>query len=303
MGHRIVSLLPSSTEIVCSLGLRDALVARSHECDEPASVSALPVCTRARLEDGSSKEIDSQVKALVGRALSIYEVLPEVLGEVQPSVILTQDQCEVCAASLPDVERALAEWTGAAVEVLSLSPQTLGDVWDDIVRVADALGVGGRGRALTRELAGRLSEIKEALGSISRPRVACVEWLEPPMAAGNWVPELVAIAGGEAIFGAIGEHSPWLDWGALVESDPDVMVLMPCGFDLARVRAELPALAGQPGFAQLRCVREGRVFLTDGNAFFNRPGPRLVESAEILAEVLHPARCDFGHRGSAWEPL
>jgi len=302
--HRIVSLLPSTTEIACALGFEAALVGRSHECDFPASVRSLPVCTRARFEEGTSRQIDDRVKALVGRGLSVYDVDAALLRELAPTHVLTQDQCEACAVSLPDVEAALADWTGHPVEVVSLSPATLGDVWSDIARVGSVLGCEDRARRLGRELASRVSEIGERTGELgARPGVACIEWIDPPMAAGHWMPELVRVAGGDALFGRAGQNSEWLEWDALREADPDRMLVLPCGFDLARTRRELPALRALPGFEALRCVREGGVALADGNAFFNRPGPRLVESLEILAEVLHPGRFDFGHRGRHWEPL
>jgi iron complex transport system substrate-binding protein len=298
---RIASLLPSATEIVYALGAGPALVARSHECDFPPGVERLPVCTSARLADGTSREIDDRVKDLVDRGLSIYEVDAEQLRALAPSVVLTQDQCEVCAASVSDVEHALASWTGTRPRLVSLAPRTLGDVLGDVVRVGAALGLEARARACASGWTDRITAIGERSGALPRPRVACIEWTDPPMAAGNWVPELVALAGGEPLLATAGSHSPWLEWDALREADPDVIVLMPCGFDLARTRRELAPLAARPGWSGLRAVRAGRVHGTDGNAFFSRPGPRLVESLEILAEILHPEVFDFGHRGRAHE--
>ncbi len=238
------------------------------------------------------------------RGLSVYDVDAERLRELEPSAILTQDQCEVCAASLEDVEKALREWLGSRPNVVSLSPATLSDVWEDIGRVAEALGVRERGRAVSEELSDRLTAVTErTLRLKERPVVACVEWIDPLMAAGNWVPELVTLAGGQSLFGEVGKHSPWLEWAQLRDADPDVIALMPCGFDRARTRSELGPLVARPGWSELRAVRGGRVAVTDGNQFFNRPGPRLVESLEILAEILHPDAVDFGHRGVGWEPL
>lgn len=302
---KIVSLLPSTTEIVCALGYRDALVGRSHECDFPPGVEALPVLTSAKLDSSrDSAAIDGDVKRLVRDGLSIYRVDDERLRELAPDVILTQDQCEVCAASLGDVESALERAPGVAPRVVSLSPQTLGDVWDDLERVADALGDAPRGRALKRELADRVSGIVERFPApAERPRIACIEWTDPLMAAGNWVPELVALAGAELVAGHTGAHSPWLAFEELARLDPDVIAVFPCGFDLARTRVEMAPLVARPEWSQLAAVRSGRVALADGNAFFNRPGPRLVESLEILVEMLHEG-ADFGHRAAgAWEPL
>ena len=306
----VASLLPSITEIVCALGCRDRLVGRSHECDFPADVTALPVLTAPKLDtSATSRAIDDRVKGLVRDGLSVYRVDAEKLRELAPDLVLTQDQCEVCAASLGDVEKALAEWsgrtgrTGVRPRVLSLHPQTLGDVWRDIARVADALGVAERGRELCEELSTRVTEVAEKTQRVRpHPSVACIEWIDPLMAAGNWVPELVTLAGGRNLLGESGAHSPWLELEALAAADPDVLVVLPCGFDVARSRRELPALSGTEAWQALRAVRERRVFLTDGNQYFNRPGPRLVESIEILAEILHPDLFPARHRGTGWEP-
>jgi len=318
---RIISLLPSLTEITCALGLRGRLVGRSHECNHPPGLDALPVCTEPKFEPtGSSAQIDGRVKMLVRDGLSVYRVDPERLRALAPDVILTQDHCEVCAASLSDVEEALAEWTGASPRVVSVSPACLADVWRSMGHIAEALGASEQGQRLVANLTSRLTGIGEQTGAASfrppgeasprppgeaspRPRLGCIEWIEPLMSAGNWVPELAAIAGGEVCFGTAGEHSPWLDWEAFRAADPDVVAIMPCGFDLARCREELPLLEGLPGWSELTAVKRGRAFLADGNQYFNRPGPRLVESAEILSEMLHPDRCDFGHRGVAFEAV
>jgi iron complex transport system substrate-binding protein len=303
--ERIVSLLPSSTEIVCALGLGSRLVGRSHECDHPPFVRELPPCTEAKLDPAApGAEIDRRVKALVSEGLSVYRVDAERLRALRPDAILTQEQCHVCAATPHDLEEALADWLGARPLVLSLSPRTLGDVFADLTRAAEALGVAERGRALVAELVERVSAIGEKTGDLSpRPRVACLEWIDPLMAAGFWLPELVRLAGGTALLGGSGQPSPWIELGGLRDADPDVIVVLPCGFDLERTRRELAPLAQTPGFTELRAVRQGRVALADGNAYFNRPGPRLVESLEILAEILHPDRFDFGHAGSAWQWL
>ncbi len=302
---RIVSLLPSATEIVCALGFRNALVGRSHECDYPFGVEALPSCTAARIDPSApSREIDDQVRSRVRDALSIYDVDTEQLRALRPDLIVTQDQCEVCAVSLGDVEQALADWTGVAPRVVSLSPSTLADVWADLRRVGEAVDAQERARALCESLTDRVTEIGErAGGQATRPRVAGIEWIDPLMGAGNWVPELVALAGGANSLGRPGEHSPWITFDQLAAADPDVIAVLPCGFDLARTRAELGPLLAQRGWGALRAVREERVFLLEGNQYFNRPGPRLLESLEILAEILHPAAFDFGHRGTGWERL
>ena len=302
---RIISLLPSCTEIVCALDAGDRLVGRSHECDFPPEIRRLPVCTAPKLDaQATSAEIDRQVKDLLQQAVSIYRIDLEKLKELQPDLILTQAQCEVCAVSLPEVEQAVAQWTGGRPQILSLSPDRLADIWDDIRRVAEALDVSENGRELLRSLKNRCVNVIEKACIIKRPpSVACIEWIEPLMAAGNWIPELVELAGGLNLFGEAGKHSPWLNWEAIREHDPEVIVVMACGFDLTRTRAEMPALAQKPDWQKLRAVKKGRVFLTDGNQYFNRPGPRMVESLEILAEIFHPDRFHFGHKGKAWERL
>jgi iron complex transport system substrate-binding protein len=303
--QRIVSLLPAATEIVCALGAADRLVGRSHECDFPPEIRGLPACTSAKLDSGaSSGEIDRQVKNLLREALSIYNVDNARLKELQPDVIITQAQCEACAVSLAEVETAIAGWLGQRPQIISLSPNRLADVWEDIRRVASALGQADGGRAMLASLKNRVVNLIEKTCLLKqRPTVACVEWIEPLMAAGNWVPELVELAGGVNVAGEAGKHSPWMNWETLRGLDPEIIVVMPCGFDIAKTRAETAALVRQPGWSKLRAVKKHRVVLTDGNQYFNRPGPRLVESLEILAEIIHPDRFDFGHQGKGWEKL
>jgi iron complex transport system substrate-binding protein len=301
---RVVSLIASATEIVCALGFERDLVGRSHECDFPESVQALPVCTAPKFPvDGSSAEIDRRVKETLQQAVSVYDVDADLLRRLQPEVIVTQAQCEVCAVSLKDVERAVCGWVGAQPRVVSLNPNCLADVWEDTRHVAEALGVPGRGEELIRQLLGRMDAVTQAVKGLPRPTVACLEWLDPLMAAGNWMPELVERAGGVNLFGEAGKHSPWMTWEQLQARDPEVIVALPCGFDLARTRHEMAALTARPDWPALQAVRAGRVYATDGNQFFNRPGPRLVESLEILAEVLHSGAMRYGHEGLGWQAL
>ncbi|HZY90752.1 MAG TPA: cobalamin-binding protein [Gemmataceae bacterium] len=300
---RIISLIASATEIVCALGFEGQLVGRSHECDYPESVRRLPVCTAPKFDTGgSSREIDERVKGLLQDGLSVYRVDESLLRELRPDVIVTQSHCEVCAVSERDVERAVASWLGASPRVVSLAPNGLADVWAGFRQAADALGVPRRGAELVERLQARMAAVAGKARSMpGRPTVACVEWVEPLMASGNWVPELVEMAGGVNLFGSAGQHAPWLSWEELCGRDPDVLLLLPCGFDIERTRQEMPALTNKPEWPGLRAVRGERVFLLDGNQFFNRPGPRLVESLEILAELLHPAAFAFGHRGAGWQ--
>ncbi|REK25398.1 MAG: cobalamin-binding protein [Planctomycetota bacterium] len=302
---RIVSLIASATEIVAALGLENALVGRSHECDYPPSVAELPACSEPRIDvNGSSRQIDDRVKSVLQSAISVYRVHSEMLERLQPTHVITQTQCEVCAVSLKDVERAVCELTGTQPQVVSLEPMALNDVWNDIHRVAGSLGVEPRADELVGSLRQRLSDLEAKTSQLSeRPTIGCIEWTDPLMCAGNWVPELVRIAGGRDVFGKAGKHSPYMSWDDLSREDPDVIALMPCGFDIERTHEETQVLVRDSRWQQLRAVQSGRVFLTDGNQYFNRPGPRLVESAEILAEILHPSRFNFGHEETGWRAL
>jgi len=299
---RIVSLLPSCTEIVCALGCAERLVGRSHECDFPPKIQSIPVCTSARLDAAaSSSEINGQIKSLLERALSIYEIDTARLQELRPDVILTQAQCEVCAVSLADLEKALPQTLARRAKIISVSPLRLANVWADIQTIADALDVSDGGRALLLQLKNRVVDVILKTCMIKkRPSVACVEWFEPLMAAGNWVPEMVELAGGHDILGQPGRHSAWLEWNNLAQADPDFIVLMPCGFGLERARREAAALERRPEWSKLRAVKSDKVFVTDGNHYFNRPGPRVVESIEILAEILQPKLFSFGHENNGW---
>ena len=304
MTHRIVSLIASATEIVCALGFERELVGRSHECDFPASVARLPACSTSKVHvDAASRTIDGQVRSIVADGLSVYRVDPDLLNRLAPTVIITQTQCEVCAVSLSDVEQAVCELVSSQPAIVALEPMALGDVWRDIQSVATALDAPARGDALLAGLSGRLEQVRTAAPhGDRRPRIACIEWVDPLMTTGNWVPELVECAGGVDVLGTAGEHSGYLDIAELAAADPDVIAVMPCGFDIERACRDMPALTARPEWSELRAVQDGRVVVADGNQYFNRPGPRLAESAEILAEVLHPGQCDFGHRGGGWQP-
>lgn len=298
---RIVSLLPSATEIVAALGLTDVIVGRSHECDYPSEIQNRPVCTEAQLNsEKPSAKIDADVRNLVQSALSIYKIKIDVLEELKPTHIVTQDQCDVCAVNFTEVEKAVAELTNSNPKVISLQPNLLSDVWADIERVAATLGV--ESQPLLTQLQSRVEACREKVQGLSKhPTVVALEWTDPLMSSGNWIPELVELAGGLPLLGVAGQHSPYLEWDTLVKADPEVIIIMPCGFDLERTRKETQALQQYPEWSSLHAVRTGKVFITDGNAYFNRPGPRLVDSLEILAEILHPDSFDFGYRGSGWE--
>jgi iron complex transport system substrate-binding protein len=301
---RVISLIASATEILHALGAGGTQVARSHECDYPLSILDLPQLTRAKFKvhGASSAEIDRSVKGLIEQGLAVYEVDAERMRAFDPDLILTQDQCEVCAVSLADVERALCSWTDSPARIVSLRPQTLDDVYADIRRIAEALGRAEAGRALVAAMTERIAAVARAVAGRPRPVLGFIEWIEPPMSGGHWMPEIIAAAGGVSPFGVTGENSPWISWRDVAGADPDVILVAPCGYEIETSLPELAALADHPLWSGLRAVREGRVFVADGNAFFNRPGPRLVESTEILAEIMHPDVCRYGHRGAAYVP-
>ncbi len=299
--RRVVSLLASSTEIVCALECGDHLVGRSHECDHPAWVKDLPAITAPKFTiDLPSGEIDARVRALVEQVASVYRVDAEALARLAPDLLITQTQCEVCAVSMRDVEMALSQTVPSRPVVVALQPDALADLWKDMRRVADALGVPERGVQLVTRLRHRLRAIGERTKTRPRTRVVCIEWMEPLMAAGNWTPELLELAGADDPLGRPGQHAGSITLADISHADPDVIFITPCGFDLKRTIAELPVLTAKPDWRALRAVREGRVFLGDGNAYFNRPGPRVAETLEILAEALHPDAFRFGHEGKGW---
>lgn len=287
---RLLPLISSATEIVHALGLGQFQVGRSHECDFPPSVLSLPICTRPAIAvDGCSDEIDAAVKNRVKRALSVYEVDAELIRRLDPTHIITQTHCEVCAVSLADVEHALQSEYKTQAKVVSLEPYALVDLWADIRRVADSCNAGELGDRLVLELQSRMTVIRQrAEMGAKTPSVAAIEWLEPLMAGGNWVPELIEMANGRNLFGIAGQHSPWMTWSQVIDTDPDLIVILPCGFDLERTRSEMYWLTDRKEWRQLAAVGARNVFLCDGNQFMNRPGPRLVESLQIFAEILHP---------------
>ena len=304
LAPRIVSLLPAATEIAAALGLQSNLVGRSHECDEPAGVASLPALTAARIDASApSREIHDQVTQIgrtlgaIGTSAALYSLDIDTLASLKPDLILTQAACDVCAISAADVEAA-ARKAGVNTQVLALSPATLADLLSDILAVGRATGRLAQARDVVARLRARIASLACRVDTFSdRPRVAVIEWLDPPMAAGNWVPEMVRLAGGKDLFGAAGSHSHWITWDDVAAGDPDIVILVPCGFTLDRVVAEAGTAAVQPHLARLRAYREGNIVAVDGHHLFNRPGPRLVDSLEVLAEILHPGRFGFAATG------
>jgi iron complex transport system substrate-binding protein len=300
---RIVSLLPSATEIVCVLGLVESLVGRSHECDYPPEVTHLPALTAPRFNpEGPSAEVDKRVKSILQNALSVYRVDADSLIALRPEAIVTQSQCEVCAVSERDLQAALAQWMGGAnPAVVSLTAVSLAGIFADIERAASTLGVADAGARVVAAMKERIAQITaRAANAESRPTVATIEWIDPLMSGGNWMPELVEMAGGRNLFGEAGHHSPWVEFAQFAAADPDVIVVSPCGFGIERTLQELGALATNLAWLKLSAVTNNRVFVADGNQYFNRPGPRIVESLEIMAEILHPELFSFRHEGHGW---
>lgn len=291
---RVVSLLPAATEIVCSLGLRDHLVARSHECDFPAGVETLPALTRARVDSSlPSAEIDEQVRKIIDSRLPIYTLDEARLAALAPDVVVTQEACEVCAISYEQVVGALRR-TAASAQVLSLAPTRLDHIIEDVRRVAAACGVSQRGETVAEDLRRRLN--RAATGTTERPRVAVIEWLAPVMLAGHWVPDSIRAAGGIPVGPEPGAPSPYTTWDEVSALEPDAVIVAPCGFDLDRTRRE------SAPFADMLRALAPRVLLLDGNAYLNRPGPRIVEAVETIAAWLGGAPVSEHHgAASPWE--
>jgi iron complex transport system substrate-binding protein len=284
---RIVSLVPSATEITCALGLAEALVGISHDCDFPPDVLGKPVLSEAAITVAEpSGAIEGRIRGLVHAGRSVYHLAEEVLTRLAPDLILTQELCTVCAPSYSLVKRA-AKLLDAEVKIVSLEPRSLGDVLDNILLVGELTGTTPRAHALVEQLEARIETVR-GCSIVHRPRVVCVEWMDPIYVGGHWVPEMVEIGGGLDVLGRRGEPSRAVGWDEVVAADPDILVLMPCGFDVMRTRAEMGALTTRPGWSELPAVRRGRVFLTDASSYFNRPGPRLIEGLEMLASVIHP---------------
>ncbi|MDP8949887.1 MAG: cobalamin-binding protein [Actinomycetota bacterium] len=286
---RVASLLPSATEMVHFCGAGDDLVGVTHECDYPPGVEKLPHLTSSKIDQNmTSAEIDAAIGEYLTDTGSIYALDAKLLDELAPDLVITQGLCDVCAVSMDLVGEAVAGLKNEP-EILSLNPTSLRGVLDDAVRMGEALGHGEEARAKVTTLEERLARLRKAVAGLPRPRVGCIEWLDPPFSAGHWVPEMVRIAGGEEVLAGPGEPSARLGWEEVFEAGPEVLVLMPCGFDAGRTVEEARrVLPGLPGWNDLSAVEAGRVWAVDANSYFSRPAPRLVEGVEILAHILHP---------------
>ena len=302
MDKRIVSLLPSCTEIICKLGFREHLVGISHECDYPNSISGLPVLTKARLSpEGTSIEINQSVTDLLQRGLSVYDVDASLLKSLSPEIIVTQAQCEACAVSLDQVQDIVSNWTLNQTEIISLEPNNLNEVWLGFDIIAKTMDAPESSSILKSEINERFKLLKDKLkGTEQKPTVLCIEWIEPIMVAANWVPELVGLAGGRNVMSVSGTDSNFCSWDEIKQTNPDIIIMMPCGFGIKRTFEDIHYLQNRKGWQELKAVKENKVFVVDGNQYFNRPGPRLVDSAEILAEVIHPEYFERKYPEDAW---
>ncbi|HEY0320691.1 MAG TPA: cobalamin-binding protein [Pyrinomonadaceae bacterium] len=289
-GQRIVSLLPSSTEIVCALGLEDALVGITHECDYPPTVAGLPRLTASRIshETMTSKEIDHAVRSQLDGHGSIYDLDEEQLYALRPDLIITQELCEVCAVSYKTVEQA-ARIFETEVRIISLEPNNIADIFHNIMTVSQLTGRETEAEKVVANLKARLERLEAATASVrTRPRTLMLEWLEPPFAPGHWVPEQVRLAGGDHAFGRAGSKSVVTTAEEISEYAPDVVVMIPCGYYKEDILRQLPQSSLPEGFHELPAVKRGEVWAVDATSYFSRPGPRVVEGAEILARILHP---------------
>ena len=289
---KIISLLPSATEIICSIGLEDQLVGVTHECDYPPAVVDLPKVTTTLIpKDATSLEIDGLVRERLETEKALYSLNMDVLNELQPDLIVTQALCDVCAVAESEVQAAACSLPNAP-QVINLEPFSLQDVFDTIELVGDATGQQAAAAATLANLQQRCDAVvrrsEEHIPTEGRPRVAFLEWIDPPFNAGHWTPELIEMAGGIDCLGSKHQPSRTTPWESLVAQNPDVLFIALCGFDLQRTLADIEILKTFPGYSELDCVRNGRVYVTDGNAYFSRSGPRLVDSLEIIAHALHP---------------
>lgn len=303
MKKKIVTLIPSATEIVAFLGEKEFIIGRSHECDYPKDLNQIIKLTSAKINvEGRSGEIHKQINTILENSLSVYKVDVKELKKLEPDLVITQAHCEVCAVSLAEVEEIVSKHLSEKTKIISLQPNTLGEVFDDIKKVAIGLNLDKVTiEGLIKPLKERVQNIQIKSSKQKQRTVACVEWIDPLMAAGNWIPELVKISGGEDIFGKSGKDSHWINFDEIKSYDPEIIIFLPCGYDIEKTRDEVENLfINEKKWSNLKAFKDKEIFVVDGNQFFNRPGPRLVESLEIFAEIIHPNLFDFNHQKSGW---
>jgi len=300
---RIASLLPSLTEVVCKLGFANELICRSHECDFPSSITHLPIVTEPKYsasETDRSGDIHQSITKLLQQGLSVYRVDDEKLSELKPDIIFTQDHCEVCAVSFHDLELAIQNYLDKGVEIVSVSPATLEEIFDSFKKVAGALNCEAKGDDLVQSIRNRFQEIQKRTANQPKPNVVSIEWMDPLMTGGNWMPELIETAGGINILSTAGEHSPWIEWDKIIEANPDILLLLPCGYSIKKTLQEVESLTENKHWKTLKAVQNNQVYILDGNQYFNRSGPRIEESAEILAQIFHPILFKPTLKASGW---
>jgi iron complex transport system substrate-binding protein len=301
---KIVTLIPSATEIVAFLGQKNSIVGRSHECDYPKDLNNVAKLTSPKINvEGTSSEINKQINTILENSLSVYKVDIQKLKELDPDFIITQAHCEVCAVSFSEVKNIVNKYFNRKTKIISLEPNTLNDVFDDIKRVAKGLNIENESNnKLIENLKIRLKKIKN-LSAIQKqkPSVACIEWIDPLMIAANWIPEMVEIAGGANILGKSGVNSHWIKFEEIIDQNPEIIIFIPCGFNIEKTKKELDNyIKKNNSLRSLKAYKNHKLFVADGNQFFNRPGPRLIESLEIFAEIIHPNIFDFNHKGVGW---
>ena len=300
---KIVTLIPSATEIVAFLGKKDLIVGRSHECDYPKDLSKIIKLTSPKINvEGKSGEIHKQINEILENSLSVYKVDIKELKKLEPDIVVTQAHCEVCAVSLSEVEKIVTKHLNEKTKIISLQPNTLSEVFDDIRKVAKGLNLDQKtSENLIKPLEQRVKNIQIKSLKQKKRTVACIEWIEPLMAAGNWIPEMVKISGGEDIFGKSGKDSHWIRFDEIKSYDPEIIIFLPCGYNIEKTKDEVEnLLIKENKWSNLKAFKDKEFFVVDGNQFFNRPGPRLVESLEIFAEIIHPNLFNFNHKQSGW---
>ena len=300
---KIVTLIPSATEIVAFLGMKDSIVGRSHECDYPKDLNNIIKLTSPKINvEGSSSEIHEQINTILENSLSVYKVDIEELKKLEPDIVITQAHCEVCAVSLSEVEDIVTNHLNEKTKIISLQPNTLKEIFDDFYRVSKGLNLEKvKNENLIKPLKNKLENIEILGAKQNRYTVACIEWIDPLMAAGNWIPEMVKISGGLDIFGKKGKDSHWIKFDEIKKKEPDIIIFLPCGYDINKTTNEVKQLFNKEAkWKNLKAYKNNKIFIVDGNQFFNRPGPRIIESLEIFAEIIHPDIFNFNHKFKGW---
>ena len=300
--EKIVTLIPSATEIVAFLGQKNLIVGRSHECDYPKDLNKIKKLTSPKINiDGTSGEIHNQITRIIQNSLSVYKVDVGELKKLNPDVVITQAHCEVCAVSFSEVEKIVASYMNKKTKIISLQPNTLDDVFNDINRVAQGLNIDEiTTKNLIKPLEERVKNIQIKSLMQKKKKIACIEWIDPLMAAGNWIPEMVKISGGEDVFGKSGKDSHWIKFDEIQGYNPEIIIFLPCGYNIKKTKNEVDSLLKNEKWQNLKAFKNKQIFIVDGNQFFNRPGPRLVESLEIFAEIIHPNIYEYNHKNLNW---